>query len=178
MEEVADEHSQILAPIAQRGQGQGEACHPREEIGAEPVLGRQHLQIVVGGRDHSHVHSDGSARAEGKHLAVLEHAQQQGLRGQGEISDLVEEESASFRCADQPEAVVPCPGFLSVPEQLSLHEGQGERAAVHRLEGPKPAGQRVQGGRDSLLAGAALTKDQHRNRALGERLHVAEGCFQ
>src|SRR5256885_16858788 len=60
------------------------------------------------------------------------------------------------------------PISLDVTEELRLHQGLWDRAAVDRDERPVPAGAlRVDGAGDELLAGAALARDEHGGQAVG-----------
>ena len=50
---------------------------------------------AVGGRDEPHVDAAGVALADAPHLAVLDHAQQLGLRARRQLPHLVEEQRAA-----------------------------------------------------------------------------------
>ena len=69
-------------------------------------------------------------------LAGLEHAEQQGLRLQGEFGDLVQEEGAAVGVFEIALAGFrgPGEGALHVTEEFGVHELLGEGAAVHHEE--------------------------------------------
>ena len=54
-------------------------------------------QVAVRGRDHAHVDPDRAAAADARQLALLQHAQQLGLRARAQVADLVEEQRAAVR---------------------------------------------------------------------------------
>ena len=82
-----------------------EPVEAREEVGAKLPLLDQLGERAMGGGDDAHVDLDGAHRADGDHLALLEHAQEGGLGRLGEIADLVEEERPLVGGAHQPRLV-------------------------------------------------------------------------
>ena len=74
----------------------------------------------------------GVVRPEGLEDAVLEHAEELHLRGDGHLRDLVEEERAAVRGLESAVALLGGAGerALLVAEELGLEEGLGERGAV------------------------------------------------
>ena len=121
---------------------------------------------------------DGIARlaAEPRQPALLEHAQQLGLRRQRQLADLVEEQRAAAggleRAAAQP--VGAGEGAALVAEQLALDELLRQRGAVDRderrlLARPEP----VQLARDQLLARAALARRSARVLGIGATRAIA-----
>ena len=122
------------------------------------------FEIAVGRREDARVDRHRVRRADGNHFAVLQHAQQLHLRGRRRLADLVEEERALRRRAEQADLVADGAGerTLHVAEQLALEQALGQRAAVDREE--RPVGARreiVDVPRDDFLAGSRLALDQH-----------------
>ena len=118
-------------------------------------------------RDDAHVDLDRDVRAQRLDRAVLQDAQQLGLRGQGQLGDLVQEQRAAVGRAEASVALLDGPreGAALVAEQLGLDQRLGERGAVdrhERLRGARAA--LVEQPRHQLLARAALARDQRRRR--------------
>ena len=116
--EVLHQERQVIAPLAQGGQVDGEDAQPVKQVGPEPSLGRPSLQVAVGGRDQPHVGPDGLVAPEPLEDLVLEQAQDLGLEGQRHVADLVQEERAAAALLELADAaaVGPGEGALLVPE--------------------------------------------------------------
>ena len=71
------------------------------------------------------------------HLAGLEEAEQFGLDVRGHLTDLVEEQRAAARCANDPGKMVDGAGerTAAVPEQLRVEHVLGHARAVEGKEG-------------------------------------------
>src|SRR5690606_33137746 len=97
---------------------------------------------------------------------------------EGRLADLVEEQRAALRGAEEPLAIGdgarerPAP----VPEERALEQVGREARAVDRHERALPAGrERVDGPRDDLLPRPGLAEDQHRRVARRDELdHLAD----
>jgi len=124
----------------------------------------------VRGRDHAHVDAHRLRGADGEHLALLQRAQQLRLQIGRQVADLVEEQRAAIRGAEQAGLglVGAGEGALDVAEQLALHELPAQRRAVERHQLARAAAQAVELVRDPLLARAGLADDQRR-RGVGRR---------
>jgi hypothetical protein len=136
-----------------------------EEVLAESAAADELVEVAVGGGHEAHVDVEHLlAAADRPHLAVLEHAQQLHLQRRRELGDLVEEQRAAVRLADQALGRVRGTGErpLHVAEQLRLEQLARDRAAVDRDERPlRAAAGAVDAARHQLLAGAALARDEH-----------------
>ena len=108
--------------------------------------------------------------AEPLEAALLEHAQQLGLRDQRHVADLVEEQRAVVGQLEASRLAIVRAGeraFL-VAEDFRLEQRVGQRRAVDRLElGDAAAAQLVDHPRDDFLARAGRSEDQHRDVRLG-----------
>ena len=60
------------------------------QVFAEVTLAQLALDVAVGGRDHANIHAFGAIHTEGPDLAVLQDAQELGLKRQGQFGDFVE----------------------------------------------------------------------------------------
>src|SRR5947207_7983384 len=170
LDEVGDEQRDVLAPLAQRRDVDRDDVEAVEEILSEDPVLHGLRDVAVRCRDQAHVHLDVLRVPDAPDLALLDHAQELHLERWGDLRDLVEEERAAVggrkeahgardRARERP---------LDVTEELRLHQGLWDRAAVDRDERPVPAGAlRVDGAGDELLAGAALARDEDGGQAVG-----------
>ena len=162
--EVVDQRRDIVAALAQRRQFDVEDIEPVEKVGAELALLDQLFQILVGGGDAAEVHLDDLVAAHARDLALLQNAQQIGLRLQADVANFVEENRSAFGNFELAFLAVLRAGeraFL-VSEEFALEQRLGQRAAVNgdqRMESSR-AGM-VDRARHQFLAGAAFARDQH-----------------
>ena len=172
---VPGQELHIIAPIDQAGHAQHHGADAVEQIQAEFVL-RDHVrEVAVGARDQAEIDRDRTIAAHALHGALLQHAQQLGLRVERHVADLVEEDGAAFgllEAAPAALAVSAGEGAGLVAEQFGLYEvgGQGRRVDRHQCAS-RPARQAMQRPRHQLLAGPARTGHQHRDvqrRHLGD----------
>ena len=98
---------------------------PVEQVLAELALLHHLAQVDVGGGDDPHVDLDRLHAAEPHELALLDHAQQLGLRLERDVADLVEEDGALVGEIEQPLLRVHRAGerALHVAEQRSTRAG-------------------------------------------------------
>ncbi len=117
-------------------------------------------------RGHHVVAIDGAGVARiAHHRALLQDAQELDLEGQREIPDLVEKQGPAIGRLEgpQPRGDGAREGALLVAEELALGQGLGAGAAVDGHEGRAAAwAAGMNDARDLFLAGASLTKQQHR----------------
>ena len=121
-------------------------------------------QILVGGGDDADIGLDRRAAADRRIFALLQHAQQPGLRLHRHVADLVEEQRAALGLLEAPGGALGGAGegaFL-MAEQFALDEVVRDRRHVDGDEGPFLAlAVIVQRAGDQLLARAGLAVDQH-----------------
>src|SRR5207237_2265818 len=135
------------------------AGQPAPAIPPHPSLPDRHGQVLVGRRDDTHVHWEGSLAAHAFDDAVLQYAQQFRLRLRSQVSDLIEEESAAVR---QLEPALPPlrragEGATFVSEHLRLYQITRYRGAIdgdERLVAAAPRALPMDRRGDQLLAGA------------------------
>ncbi len=104
--QVVHQRRQVLAPLAQRRQMDGEAVEPIEQVLAKAARRHRLLQVLVGGRDDAHVGLDRLVAAEPLEALFLEQPQHLGLRGQRHVADLVEEDRALMGLLELADAAV------------------------------------------------------------------------
>src|SRR5512144_2875666 len=86
----------VLAPASQRGQRDRELAEAVVEIGPEATRLDTLLQLGVGRGDDARVHRHRARPAERMDLTLLEGPEELGLRGEGHVADLVEEQGAAL----------------------------------------------------------------------------------
>ena len=91
----AGEVGDVLHALAQGGQVDRHHVEPVVEVLAEAPGLDLGFEVAVGGGDDAHVDLDGAGAADALQLAFLQHAQQLGLEGGGDLADLVEEQGAA-----------------------------------------------------------------------------------
>ena len=132
-------------------------------------LRRRHLvgQRPVGGCDDPGVHATRTRLTQPSNLAVLQRAQQLGLRTRAQLAHLVQEQGAAVGVLEKAGALGHRAGERTtrVAEQLRFDEVVGQRGAIERAEPSRvPRAPRVNSAGDEFLPGAALSLDQHRER--------------
>ena len=83
LDEMLDQHRDVLAPLAQRRHLDRNDVEAIEQILAKLAVGDQLAQVAVGGGNHAHVDALRALGAERLELALLQHAQQLRLHRQG-----------------------------------------------------------------------------------------------
>src|SRR5206468_11183215 len=181
-EEMTDEHRDLLAPLAQRGDPDLEDVQAVVQIFPELMGLHRGLEVTVGGRDEPHVGANDLLPTDAGEFAVLQDVQQLGLELQRDLADLVEEERALIHRLEfaglLPVGAREC--ALLVTEQLVIEQLAGKRRAIHLQELPMDARRRqVNGPGHDFLADSALTLQQygdvesgHLRDQVPNRLHV------
>jgi hypothetical protein len=166
--------------VAQRRQGHDLERQTVEQVGAEAALLHQARQMLVGGRDDAHVNAHRTRRADPRHLAIFDRAQQPVLGRAGQRGELVQEQGAAVGFLEPALARLRGAGESArfVAEQLRLDQRLGQGRAVEGDERAVPAsGKMVQALGDQLLAGTPLADHQHRpveRRRAARALHRIE----
>ena len=171
LQEVLDQQRNVLAPLGERRDDELDDAQPVVEILAELPGAHRRLEILVGGGEHAHVDLERLVAADALELALLQRAQQLGLRLERHVADLVEEQRAAVGGLELAFAARDGAGegAALVAEQLALDQLAAERGAVHldqRLAAARAAV--VQRVGHQLLAGAALAADQHGDVGVGD----------
>ncbi len=145
LEEVLHQQRDVVLALAQRRQVHGDDVQPVVEVLAEAALVDHRAQVDVGRRDDAHVDLDRLDAAEAHELALLDHAQQLGLRLERHVADLVEEDAALV--GDLEQALLgrdgAGEGALHVAEQVALEQVRGQVAGVDGDERLLGAGELV-----------------------------------
>src|SRR5712692_2569978 len=169
--EVLHEERDVLAPLPERRHVDGQYIETIEEVVAERPLAHRLAEIDVGGGEHAHVDRDRPHAAHPLHLALLEHAEQARLEIEAQGADLVEEDGTAVSQLELAELarVGAGEGAALVAEQLRFDQRVGNGRHVDGDEGLVTArAAPMDGPRHQFLAGAALARDEHRRRRLGD----------
>ena len=177
VEEMLGEQRNVFAAGAQRRQVDGDDVEAVEKIFAEAAIAHGLAQIDVGGGEDAHIHLNLLNAAEVHEAAVLQHAQNLGLRVHAHGGDLVEEERAAV--GDFEEALLGRDGrserALDVAEERGLEQLRRHGAGVDGHKGLVAARRvGVNGLGDELLAGAAFALNQNRGAAGRDLRHQVE----
>ena len=173
LEEVLGEERHVLPALAQRRQLHGNHMKAVEEVLPELPFFHHLAQLDVGRGDDPDVDLDRLDAAEPHELALLNDAQELGLRLERDVPNLVEENRALVGELEEPLLRIDRAGecALHVAEEVRLEQIRREVAGVDGDEGLVGAGRvLMQRSRDELLAGTALAVDQNRGAAR-RRLH-------
>ena len=155
----------VFVALAQGGHLDLDAGQAVVEVLAELTRGHGVGQVHVGGGDHAHVGLLHLGGADLHEFAVLQDAQQEGLRLARQLADLVEKKGPAVGLLEValPLADGAREGPLLVAEQLGVDGSFGNGAAVDgKVFACLAAAELVDDLRDIFLADAALARDQDR----------------
>ena len=135
-QEALREHRDVHLPLAQRGQPDRERVDAVVKVLAEPSVAHELLERPVGRRNQPEVDRDRLVAAEPLEAALLEHAQQLGLRDERHVADFVEEQRALVGQLEASGLAIVRAGerALLVAEDFRFEQRVGQRGAVDRLE--------------------------------------------
>ena len=134
------------------------------QVFPETVLADALRQILIGGGDDAHVSPPFPVAAHRRVGALLQHAQQHGLRLVPQRAYLVEEQRAAFGHAEIPFRVLlrTRERAFGVPEQQRRGKFFRDDAAIHRHKGHRAAvALLVYPAGDGLLARTVGAEDKH-----------------
>src|SRR5581483_261893 len=162
------EAGNILGALAQGRQQNRNHVDPVVEIGAELAVGDRFLEVAICRAYQPHVNPNRPHAADSFELALLERAQELGLKRGRRVADFIEEERAAMSLFETALMFAHRPGeraFL-VSEQFGFDQRLRECRTVHLHEGSVLAGTKiVNRPRDQLLAGAAFSAQENRRIA-------------
>ena len=159
--------------LSQRRQHQRNDVDPVIEIRAELSFRDKLFKVPVGRADKAEVDLQRLLAADALELALLQDAQELGLKCGRYLADLVEKNRAAM---GQLEAALPrrdgaCESALLMAEQLGLDHAFGQGGAIDLDEGLALARRKfVDRPGEKFLAGACFTADQHGSIRLGNLL--------
>src|SRR6266852_861654 len=166
-DEMRSQEGDVLAALSEGRQVDGNDVEPVEEVLSKDSVGDRLGDVAIRGGDQPYVDFDVARIADAADLPLLDRTQELHLDGLGHLGDLVEKEAAAVSRGEQADRVGDGAGegALHVSEELGLHQGFGDGAAIDRDEGTSPARALLMDGlRDQLLTGSALARDHHRRQ--------------
>ena len=95
-EEVAGQLGDVVLPLPERGHEDVDAAQPVVQVGAEQLPLDQPPQAAIGGGDDPDVDALRTLTAHALDGEVLNRPEQLGLRREGQVRDLVEEQGAAI----------------------------------------------------------------------------------
>ncbi len=176
--EVPGQQGNVLAPLGQGRQPQGDDIQPVVQVEVEASGLGLHGQILVGGGDDPHVHGHVHGAAHAQKFAFLQHAQKPHLHGGRHLAHLVEEQRAALGGLEQAGLALHGAGVraLLVAEELAGQQLLAEGPAVDRQKAfARALAGLMDGARHQFLAGAGLAQQQHCGRRGG---HLRDGHEQ
>ena len=131
-QEMLGQEWDVFPAVAQGRHLDGDDVEAKEEVFAELLPFDALFEMAVGGGDDAHVHLDGAVAADAFQFALLEHAQQFGLDGGGNLADFVQQDGSAVGQFEPAFAFVESAGkrALFVAEELALDEVSGNGGAV------------------------------------------------
>src|SRR4029077_16285897 len=151
------------------------------QIFAEFAVANHLLQVLVGCSNHANIDSRCTRAAHGLKLALLEHAEQLGLKLQWHVSHFLEEQRPTIRQRKAADMRIDGAGkgATFVSEQLAFEKAGGHRRAVHLdLISVSAGAELVYGPRNDFLAGAGLSGNQDGCVRARHGLHLVEDWAQ
>jgi hypothetical protein len=136
LEEHHRKAGQVLEPVAERRQVQGEDAQAIVEVLSESALPDGAGQIHVGRGEDTDVDLDRAVAAHRLEATLLQDPEQLRLKLDGQLADLVEQERASVGHLEAARAIAvrSREGALDVTEELALQQAGGDGRAVDRRE--------------------------------------------
>ena len=171
-QEVGGQKRDVASPLTQRGQVDAEPRQTVVEILTEGPPPRFAFQIAQRHGDDPHPDVDLAPPPHAAEPSGLQHPQQLRLQIEGQLADLVEDQRAPRGFLEPTRAARPGAGEGAplVAKQLAFCQLPRQRAAVHRDERTLRVGaELVQRAGEQLLAGSALSAEEHRHAGGGDQ---------
>src|SRR5215813_10187111 len=96
LHQLSGDERDVVGPLAQCRQMDGEDREPEVEVGPEPPGVHLRPEVSVGGGDEPDVHRQMAVGAHPPDLTGLEHPEELGLKVRGKLADLVQEDGAAL----------------------------------------------------------------------------------
>ncbi len=185
-EKMFGQRQNVLTPFAQGRQVNLEDVQAEEQIVAETAVGDAPFQVLMRRRQHAHIQSLRLIAAHRQDFVMFQDAEQFDLDRQGNVGQLIEENSAAIGQGEQAGPILGCSrkGAFDVAEQLAFDQAGIESGDVNGQEWPiATRAVTVHSASDQLLSGAAFAGDEnagiarrHQGDALEDHLHGRTGA--
>src|SRR5206468_492051 len=132
LQEMFGQERDIFAPLAQGREMKVQDVETVVEIGAKPARRNQLRQVAIGGGQHTHVDVARATLADRLDFAAFQKAQELGLRHTRELADLVQEERAFCRFANETKMIFvgTSEGAALMAKKLRLDQLAGDGRAI------------------------------------------------
>ena len=167
----------VVAPISERRQVDGDDVEAIEQVFAKAPLGDFAQGIAIGGADDADIDRFGLCRSDSLDHPGLDEPQQLDLKLDLHFTNLVEEQRAAIGGLGSADPVLDCSGegAFDMAEQFALEQVLRNRAAIDRDESLVPAARfRVQRLGGHFLARPAFAGDEDARARIGDLLDRAE----
>src|SRR3989441_6659643 len=165
-EKAPRQREDLLAPLAQRRDGDLDDVEAEEKVLAEVACADRVVGIATGGGHDAGGRAPGPRLSHPLELLVLQEAQQLGLDRGRDLAHLVEEEGTTFRRFHPPRLIAhrSRESALDMSEHLARQQLLAEVGAVHDCEGTATSrALPVERSRQDGLARAAFAAQEHGN---------------
>ncbi len=134
---VSGQEQNVVPSLPQRRQGDGDDIQAEEKVFPERAFFYQGKEVLVGGRQHPHVHFLRPTGPDHIHFLFLKDPKELGLHGQAGIADFIEKEGSPVRGLEKSRPRLGSPGERSfdMAKELALQEPLGNPAAIDRHKG-------------------------------------------
>src|SRR5437667_1814310 len=131
-QEPRRQQGDLLLALPERWDADVHDIEPVVEVLSELPAGHRVLQIPIRGRDHPCVDVDRPVAPHPRESKILEHMEELGLEGTGQLRNLVQVDRALVRALELPKLppVRASEGSLLVAEELGLDQPRGNRGTV------------------------------------------------
>src|SRR4030065_1301107 len=165
---MIDQQREVPPPLPQGGVLDGQDAQPIVEVHPEAALFDLFFEVFVGGGNKADIDPPGPGFPDPPNLPLLEQPQEFRLKGQRQVTDLIQKEGPSVGLLEKSRLVPKGPSERApgMAEQLALQEMIGYGPAVDSDERPgPPRAPPVNGPGNELLSSTALPIDEHRGSA-------------
>src|SRR5204863_1815954 len=170
-------HRNVLAPVTERGNRDGEDVQAIVQVLTKPASAHFRLEIPTCRGNDADVALHGARAADTLELALLQHAKKLWLKIGTQLGDLVEQERSAIRTFERAERALgrARQPTLFVSEERTLDLPFRKCRAVHPNEGSfATIALRVDRSREQLLAGSRFALQEHGRAARGGRRHAVQ----
>ena len=164
-DEMLHQQRDVLPPLAQCGNPDRKHIQPVKKIGAELLLLHQGTEVSIGGGDQTRVRRECARTAQAFELALLQDAQQFGLKFERNLANLIQEDGSPIGQLKAADALRDGAGEGAslMSEEFAFQQSGWDGRAVQFHEGTgMPRAQVMQRARNQFFSRPGLAIDQDR----------------